>query len=111
MITNLVDKAFYITGLISVGCLAFFWNKKITWYDVNNNSENYRKIIFFKYGIFPDQVVYQKSKNTSDWKIISEKEYENDKNAPNFNFKDFSIDINLLSNTSTSNYTNFYKKL
>jgi hypothetical protein len=113
MIINLVDKVFYFTGLATFSCLVLFWNKKLTWYQENDNSESYRKIIFFKYGIFPENVIYQKSKNSScDWKIITEEEYRKDKKAPTFDFNpsEFNIDINLTSSKS-NNYVNFYKKL
>ena len=110
MITKIIDNFIYFTGLSTLGILAVFWDKKLVITNkVQNKSwmsslksnkllEN-RTIIYFKYGIIPDYVVYQeredKIKENLEWKNINENKFDITKFYNYLSFKNLLLNLNI----------------
>jgi hypothetical protein len=93
MVSKLMDSIIYMSGAFTIGVLTFLWDKRIKIYDPNwRTTPIYRKVIFFKYGILPQEAIYQKSYDKLNWINTEEQDIKQLRNKPDLNFKLDDID-------------------
>jgi hypothetical protein len=110
MVAKIIDSIVYFVGVSSIGIMTLLWDKNIYLY--NSANKNVRKIYRMKYGLIPQEPIYQELNNKKlIWENIKNENSKELEINSIFNIDDIRINVNINDGKNDSNNISLLNKV